>query len=390
MPNSGSYRGLAFLSLGFRPFFLLGALYSALSVALWVPQYYGELALSTQFLPADWHIHEMFFGFLAAIVTGFLFTAVPNWTGRPPIVGRPLLGLVVLWIAGRIAVTFSMHVGWLATLLLDVSFLSAVLIVTGVEIAASRKWSHLRILLPVSLLLIANIGFHLEAHVTGVSDVSRRLSLAAAIILIMIIGGRIVPSFSRNWLVTRLPGAMPAAFSRFDAVALATGIIALGFWTAEPDYALTGALLSAAAVMHVLRLARWGGLRTWPEPLLFILHVGYSFVPVGFAFLATGIFWSHVFPQTIGVHALGAGAIGSMTVAVMIRATLGHTGREVKAGPAAKLIFLSIIASVLARMAADIYPGIGDAALKAAGLGWLAAFMAFAFCYAPALLGRRA
>ena len=152
-----SYSGPAFLSYGFRPFFFLGALYSGLSVLLWMPQFYGELELSTRFTPVDWHIHELYFGFLTAIVTGFLFTAVPNWTGRMPVSGSPLLLLVVLWLAGRLAVTFSVVTGWLPAMLIDAGFMLAVALMIAAEIIAGKNWRNLKILLPVLLLVAANV-----------------------------------------------------------------------------------------------------------------------------------------------------------------------------------------------------------------------------------------
>ena len=180
MARPSIYSGPAVLSYGFRPFFFMGALYAGLSVLLWMPQYYGEVSLPTLMAPVDWHIHEMLFGFLSAVITGFLFTAVPNWTGRMPITGWPLLVLVVLWMAGRVAMTFSADIGWGAAMVIDVAFLVAVLGVIVVEIFAGKNWRNFRVLVPLALLIAANVGFHLEAHSQGITDVSRRAALARA------------------------------------------------------------------------------------------------------------------------------------------------------------------------------------------------------------------
>ena len=210
------YQGPALLSYGYRPFFFLGSLYAGLSIVLWIPQLYGHLTVATQFVPVDWHIHEMYFGFLAAVITGFLFTAVPNWTGRLPIQGKPLLFIVLIWVAGRLAVTYSSYIGWIAAMILDLLFLSTILAVLTIEIAAGKNWRNLKVLLPLSLLLAANAGFHLEAHFDGASDISRRLAMASAILFILVIGGRIIPSFTRNWLVKNNQGRLPTPFNTFD------------------------------------------------------------------------------------------------------------------------------------------------------------------------------
>ncbi len=389
IPHYRTHTGPAILSHGFRPFFLVGSLYGGLSVMLWLPQFYGELELATVFAAVDWHIHEMFFGFLAAVLTGFLFTAVPNWTGRMPIVGLPLLALVVLWLAGRIAVTFSQYIGWLPAMLVDVSFLSTVLVVIAIEIVAGKNWRNLRILLPLGLLVAANTGFHLEAHLDGVSDISRRAALAAAIILIMIIGGRIVPSFTRNWLAHQAAGRMPAPFDRFDAIALGVGVLAFALWILLPEWPLSGWALALAALMHIVRLHRWAGIRTMAEPLVAVLHVGYLFVPFGFALLSLAVLFPNHVSAAAGTHALGAGAIGTMTLAVMMRATLGHSGRDVKAGITAKLIFAAVLISVAARLVAALFSDTSFVTLHMAAFGWLLAFAGFGLGFAPILLKAR-
>ncbi len=388
IPHYRPFSGPAILSHGFRPFFFLGAFYAGASVMLWLPQFYGELELATVFAGVDWHAHEMFFGFLAAVLTGFLFTAVPNWTGRMPIVGLPLLALVLLWLGGRIAVTFSVYTGWLVAMLIDVSFLGAVLVVIAIEIVAGKNWRNLRILLPLGLLVAANAGFHLEAHFTGATDFSRRGAMAAAIILIMIIGGRIIPSFTRNWLVQHNPGRMPASFSRFDMIALATGVLAFALWIGLPDYALSGVILALAAWLHFVRLNRWAGMRALAEPMVICLHVGYLFVPIGFAFLAANIFWPGTVPAAAGTHAFGAGAIGTMTLSVMLRASLGHSGRAIKAGGLIKLILAALLVSVTVRILAALLPDVAFLALHIAAFGWVLAFTGFALGFAPVLFGR--
>jgi len=210
----------AILSYGFRPFFLLGSLFAGLTILFWLPLLYGHLETSSAFAPVDWHVHEMLFGYLAAVVTGFLLTAIPNWTGRLPVQGLPLLALVLLWLAGRIAVFFSTETGWLAAAIIDCAFLLAVAAAAAVEIIAGRNWRNLKVLAPVAVLLVANVVFHAETHYDGNSDIGRRLGIGAAIVLITIVGGRIIPSFTRNWLARENPGRLPVPFNRFDVATI--------------------------------------------------------------------------------------------------------------------------------------------------------------------------
>ena len=289
IPRLRAYGGPAILSYGFRPFFLLGSLYAAFSILLWLPIYSGQIESPSAFAPVDWHIHEMLFGYLAAIVTGFLLTAIPNWTGRLPVLGLPLLGLTALWMAGRVAVFFSAVIGWRLAAIIDVSFLLAVAAAAGREIVVGRNWRNLKVLVPLAVLAAANAGFHVEAHIEGISDISRRLGIAAAVLLISLIGGRIIPSFTRNWLVRENPGRLPAPFDRLDIAALAISALALAAWTVLPDNKLAGALLAAAAVAQAIRLSRWAGDRTLRDPLVLILHLAYAFVPLGLGLVALSI-----------------------------------------------------------------------------------------------------
>ena len=221
IPRLKAYEGPALLSYGFRPFFFFGACHAAVGVAIWIPLFEGAIALPTLFAPRDWHVHEMLFGYVAAVLTGFLLTAIPNWTGRLPLNGGPLLGLVLVWFAGRFAVSWSLQLGWAISASIDCAFLALVVAATAREILAGQNWGNLKVLIPVTILALANIGFHVEAAVFGVADFSIRAAIAALMILIMLIGGRIVPSFTRNWLARENPGRFPAPFSRFDIGSIA-------------------------------------------------------------------------------------------------------------------------------------------------------------------------
>jgi uncharacterized protein involved in response to NO len=380
------YQGPAFLSGGFRPFFLFGSLFSGLSVLLWLPQFYGELELASRFAPVDWHVHELYFGFLPAIITGFLFTAVPNWTGRMPIRGVPLLLLLLVWIAGRLAVSFSNLLDWRAVMMVDVSFLALIAIVIANEIIAGKNWRNLKVLLPVVLLVAANVGFHLEVHFDGVSDYSRRSAATAVIVLIMIIGGRVIPSFTRNWLTRENPGRLPVPFSRFDVAAILIGFAAMASWVIAPEANATGLAMVIASGVHFARLARWAGDRTVRDSLVFILHVSYFYVPFGFGLIAAAILSGGVVPHLAGTHALGVGAAGGMTLSVMVRASLGHTGQPLQASMTAKLLFMSVNCAAVARIFAGLDLGPQDMLIHAAGIFWMVAFIGFATLFSRALL----
>jgi uncharacterized protein involved in response to NO len=388
IPRLRAYTGPAFLSYGFRPFFFLGSLYAVLSILLWLPIYAGELDAHSAFVPVDWHVHEMLFGYLPAIVTGFLLTAIPNWTGRLPVQGLPLLALVVLWIAGRAAVFFSADIGWQAGALIDGAFLLAVTAAAAREIIAGRNWRNLKVLIPLAVLACANGAFHIEAHSLGTSDVSRRLGMAAAIMLISLIGGRIIPSFTRNWLVRENPGRLPAPFGRFDTASIAISAFALGAWTFAPESIVSALLLAAAAILQAWRLSRWAGERTVRDPLVLILHLAYAFVPVGLALVSASIFFPGAVPAAAGLHALGTGAVGSMTLAVMTRATLGHTGRELKAGRGASFIFMAILLAGSLRILATFVPS--GVMIDIAGAAWVAAFAGFLVVHGTALMTPKA
>lgn len=378
----------AFLSYGFRPFFLLGAAWGGLTILVWLPMLGGHLETASLFTPVDWHAHALVFGFLPAVATGFLLTAIPNWTGRLPVQGLPLALLVATWLAGRVAISISAHTGWIAAMAIDCAFLLAVVATAAREIIAGRNWRNLKVLVPVSVLLAANVVFHLEARYAGVADIGRRLGIAVGIVLIMIIGGRIIPSFTRNWLVRANPGRLPAPFNRFDVVTIVSSAAALGLWSILPEKPLTGVLLLAGGLLNGVRLARWAGHRTFRDPLVLVLHAAYLYVPVGLIVAGLGALCPQVVPPASGVHVFGVGAIGSMTLAVMARATLGHTGRDLKADTATCAVFAAILLAAPFRLAAVLLPE-ATVLLHVSASLWVAAFLGFATLYGGALIRPR-
>jgi len=384
-----SFNGPALFSYGFRPFFLFGALWAAMAVALWLPVLSGHIDLPSALAPIEWHTHELIYGYVPAIVAGFLLTAVPNWTGRLPVVGTRLAVLFLTWVAGRIAVLSSLYLGVWLSAAIDMAFLAALGYVITREIIAGENTRNLKVLAGVALLLVGNGLFHLEAN-TGIgAGHGTRLGIGATVFLIMLIGGRIIPSFTRNWLARRTPGRLPAPFDRFDGVVMAGSGVAIGAWILVPESVTTATLSLLAAALNVARLARWAGERTMPERLVLILHVAYAFVPAGFVLLALGILWPDLVARTGAVHGWTTGAIGIMTLAVMTRASLGHTGRPLTATGQIQLIYLAALIAAMTRIIAA-FGILRDAMLILSAAAWVAAFGGFAVVYAPLLLRRRA
>ena len=381
------YRGPAILSFGFRPLFLAAGIWAALVMPAWIAAFAWAVTLPGAFPPFDWHVHELLYGYLPAVVGGFLLTAVPNWTGRLPMTGWRLLVLVLLWLAGRIAVLCSASLPAAVVAAVDLAFLAALILAMGREILAGRNWRNLKVLLGVALLFVGNLVFHWEASLgPAFSGHGARIGIAAAILLIMMIGGRIVPSFTRNWLMRNhaADGRMPAPLGRLDGASLMIAGVALLSWVVLPQSFVTAVLAFAAAALHLLRLARWAGDRTAAEPLVLILHIGYFFVPLGFALLAVAILWPDLLLPSAALHAWTAGGIGVMTLAVMTRASLGHAGRPLRANAGISLIYLLIVVAALARVAA----GLGFAyepMLHLSAALWTAAFLLFAVIFAPVL-----
>lgn len=380
------YRGPALFSFGFRPFFLFAAIWATLVVPIWTLAFMG--LLPAPFAERDWHVHEMLFGYLAAVIAGFLLTAVPNWTGRLPVVGARLILLFALWLTGRIAMLFAGQLGvWAAVV--DSLFLVALALVIWREVLAGRNVRNLPVCVLVTLLAGANIAFHMRLPAPDAVWIGERIALAVAALLIALIGGRIVPSFTRNWMAKRAMKPEPAPQDRFDIAVLALTGVALLMWLVAPLTLTTGVMLLAAGATLLLRLARWRGWRTGAQPLVGILHVGYLWLAVGVALLGLSALAPEHIPPTAGIHALAAGAIGVMTLAVMTRATRGHTGRELTAPWGTQLIYLLVNLGAVSRVGGALSPSLQTLLLATSAVLWSLAFALFAMIYAPLLAGPR-
>lgn len=384
-----AWTGPAILTFGFRPFFFGAAVWAFLAMALWIPMISGHLTLPTAFDPASWHAHEFLYGYLGAVIAGFLLTAVPNWTGRLPIVGWRLGALALVWLAGRAAILVSTDLPALAVAAVDLAFPVALIFAIGREIVAGRNWRNLIVLAMLTVFALGNGVFHWEAARGDLAaqGYGFRIGLGAGIMMIGVIGGRIVPSFTRNWLARRGPGRLPVApMQRFDKAALLWLGVSLVLWIALPEARLAGAALLVAGALHAVRLARWAGERTLAEPLVTVLHLGYAFVPLGALALGTALLWPDTLDRAAAQHLWMAGAIGLMTLSVMTRATLGHTGQALSAGPGTVAIYVLLVAAVLARFAAGLWPAEAPTLYSMSGLAWMAAYGAYAVIYGRLLL----
>jgi len=374
-------------SAGFRPFFLLAAAWAALAVLVWLCTYAGGPAPPSAFPALVWHVHEMLFGFGFAAVAGFLLTAIPNWTGRLPLRGAALAALAALWLAGRAAVLFSAYIGPVAAAIVDLAFPAALVFVVAREIVAGRNWRNAPMVAGLTLLGTGSLLVHLHAmDIAYTAEIGNRIGLAALLMLIALIGGRIVPGFTTSWLVRHRPnGPRPVQGRRLDAVALATTLATLACWTAAPRAPATYWLALLAGSALGLRLSRWRGLATIGEPLLFVLHMGYGWLALGLLLLGfnglTG--W---LPASAALHALTVGAVGTMVLAVMTRATLGHTGQALTADRWMVLAYFLVSLAAVLRILSPLAGAEARSITVMSGFAWTAAFLTFIGRFGPLLL----
>jgi len=369
---------------GFRPFFFAGAAWALVALALWICSLLGQLSLPAALEPLAWHRHEMLFGFVGAVIAGFLLTAVPNWTGRLPIAGWPLAGLFSLWAAARLALLFSATVSlWLAAFL-DVGFFLVLGLLAAREVLEAQN----RNIPVVGMILLFGLADALDylanTDVIPFPDLGWQLAISLVVLLISLIGGRIIPSFTRNWMAKRgMKNGLPTQPGRFDLFVIAATAGALLAWLAGPQEMPVGIVLIVAGALQAIRWARWSGWRTFADPLVLILHVGYLWVPVGLVLL--GFSLAELVPRSAAIHSLTAGAMATMILAVMTRASLGHTARELKASPLTVFTYALVTLGALLRVAASLRLIDYDMGIDVAGIAWGGAFLLFLIAYVPVL-----
>jgi uncharacterized protein involved in response to NO len=369
---------------GFRPFFLLAGVQAALIVPIWLAQILGGLNLHLSYPAVLWHGHEMVFGFGAAAVAGFLLTAVPNWTGAPPVRGGPLMGLTVLWLAARAVMALGgLLPPWVGALV-GLPFLPVLGIVLARPLIDGGTFRNIGFLPILAALTVAHalvwaemVGFG-EWGITGLD-----MGIFILLLMIAIVGGRIIPGFTANALRRQGIVVQPRRLPWLDRAAIASLVTAGLGWLFVTDDTIAGSLAILAAVLNGIRLAGWHGLKTVNLPLVWVLHVAYAWLPVGFLLLGLTQFFPDISPP-VAMHALVTGCIGLMTLGVMTRAALGHSGRPLQAAPLTVAAYVLVALAALVRVFGVLaYP---LPALWLSGILWSGGFAFYVVVYAPICL----
>ncbi|MBI3357104.1 MAG: NnrS family protein [Nitrospirae bacterium] len=329
-------------------------------------------------------MHEMVFGFLPAVIMGFMLTAIPNWTDRPPIRGHELMGLWALWLAGRLAIAIPWFTPSLSAVV-DGAFLVTAAGLIWREIAAAKSWMHAPMGVLISLYACTNILFHVLTLSGTEADLPPRMALAVIMVLLTVIGGRVTPNFTGEFLRILGRTEQPAAFSRYDGLSIILVVMTAVVWIVQPQATATGWLFVMAGFINAGRLARWYGWLTWREPLVLVLHVGYGWVVVALLVLGGSLLGVGL-ATADALHALTTGAVGVMTLGVMTRASLGHTGRPRHAGPLTASIYLLVFLGALMRVLGPSTGLTTHLVLGLAAASWSGAYLVFALSYGPFLL----
>jgi len=376
--------GWAPFALGFRPFFLAAGVYAVLMMGLWLLVLRGQLDIG-EMSPFVWHGHEMLFGFTVAVIAGFLLTAAQNWTGIRTPSGLPLAALFLLWLAGRASFLVpGLRPCLVATI--DLAFLPVLALALALPILKAKQLHNYPFPIMLLVLTAANVLVHGDAlgWTPGTASLGLHLATYVVVTMIVVMGGRVIPSFTDNKLRTRA--------RRWKSIEWLVPVSTLGALIAAliaPDSLVTALLAALAATVHIIRLAGWYTSKYWSVPLLWILHLGYAWVALGFALLAlsaAGIAATAV----SSLHAFTAGGIGVLTLGMMARVSLGHSGRMLDPAPIMTRAFVAINLAALIRVALPLlFPGVYMQIMAAAGLMWITAFGLFVAVYAPMLLRPR-
>jgi uncharacterized protein involved in response to NO len=373
------------LSYAFRPFFLLNGLFAVVVVLLWTLMLHGAWPSG----PANftlWHAHEMLVGFAMAAIAGFLLTAIPNWTSRPPLTGQPLAWLILAWLGGRLAMAASGSLPEWIVAPIDLAFPLLLFLLVLREIVAAGNRRNYPVVAIAAVLTLLNLFYHLgaEGRVPNAERTALHLITHTILLLVTVIGGRVVPHFTANWLRDRGAARVRGNKAAIDRLTIATTLLVGLAASLTPPGPPTGVLAILASILHAVRLAAWRGVATRAEPLLFMLHVAYAWLPVGYALMACAAFgW--IFPPTAALHALTMGAIGSMILAMMTRVPLGHTGRALHASQLIALAYAVLTAAVVVRVLSPLAGSAYLVMIDVSALGWMLAFAIFSFHYWPIL-----
>lgn len=375
---------------GFRPFFLLAGWFALLATGAWLWLHPSAGAWSESLPASQWHGHEMTFGFIVAAIAGFMLTAVPSWTGKRGFGGWPLVFLTLAWLAGRIAIAVSEAIPFAALAAIELAFLPAVAVLVAPPLLRSRN-RNTPLLLVLSGLWAAD-GVFLLGFYRGdpaLAGAALRFALNLVLLLITVIGGRIVPAFTANTLRLRGMKVSMRSIVALERAVVGVMIALLLVDALWPATALAAGVALAAGLAQAWRLAGWNGHKTLHDPIVWVLHVAYAWLPLGLLLKAAWLLGDFAWAG-FWMHALSAGAAGSMILAVMSRAALGHTGRPLRVAPAMAWSYLLVAGATAIRVFGPVWlPFAYRTTILAAGAVWMAAFLIFVVIYTPILLQPR-
>ena len=374
----------------FRSLFLLATLYAIAVVPLWAAAWLGYVPMPTSLgTPNWWHAHEMIYGFAGAAIGGFALTAVAMWTKRPPVAGAPLMILSALWVIARILFAFPFPALLAPAIAADLGYGVLLFVLMSREVISVRSQRNYKVLAILGLLPLTNAFFFLGmTRNSPWTTTALFAGLWLVVLLMNLIGGRVIPGFTRNWLKRQLaeqkrePTTLPPVFDRFDLLTTWFMVAFAILHLLEAPSQGTAVVGLITSVLLLIRLTRWQGIHTGSEPLVWVLHVGFSWLPVAFLLLAAAEIG--MLPQTAGIHALTSGAITTMIIAIAGRAALGHTGRALESHPVLTMAYVLITVAAICRVAATIGPG-ARALLAASAMAWFLGFVCFAWRYVPIL-----
>lgn len=379
---------MSLFQLGFRPFYSLAAIFAIVAAIIWLSAFAGFSGTGVYLHSVNWHSHEMLFGFSVAVIAGFLLTAVRNWTGQPTPTGSALAALAGLWLLARVLIITGP--GSLAAAI-DVLFLPALAVALAIPVLQSKNRRNYKVIAVLLALAICNGVFHLASQGILPAWLSRAAVFAGIdiiIILLAIVAGRVVPAFTKNAVQESNPRSERwvevVVFLSMSLVIVTT--LTSGIWSLSPP--LLAGLLLVVAAGHAMRLALWDPLRTFHKPLLWMMPVAYSWI--AFAFVLRALAVTHVVAPSAWIHAVTMGAISSFMVAMMMRSSLGHTGRDLVASRLDMAAFLFVQLAAIVRITGSI--AAGDSYrywIVASGLIWCLAFLLFSVRYLPMLARSR-
>lgn len=375
IPRGLGRDGLVLLSYGFRPFYLAAGVWAGATMAIWISARQGWVDFADTYGQSAWHAHELLFGFMPAVLVGYLMTTVPNWTGRFPLSGQPLARLALIWLAGRLSMLMVGEAIAVITLLIDWIFLPLFAFFCLREVWVARRIVDAKPILSITFLAFLNGGFHIAAMTGGDVDAWARAGLSVYILLIVATAGKLISSFTNNWLAQAgRPRLAPGNYV-IDRIMLITTLLAMMMWTLAPSGPLTALLTVAAAGSHLLRARAWFRPAILRSSMIAAMQVSYGFIPLGLLGIVAGAL--DLLVPLAALHLLAIGAVSGMMLAIMNRSIRLHTGRNEKLSWFLQLSVPCMLLAACFRGAADLIPGAYETLIATSGLLWIAAFVFF-------------